>query len=66
MAQLELLRNKSIELFNTINSKLNNEDKHYLFEYETILTEIQIVESKMLDDKTDDNQHIIYDFYSQK
>jgi predicted ATPase len=52
--RLKELRHKSISLFNEIRTKLDNEGIFLLNEYESILTEIQILESRNLDDETDD------------
>ena len=52
--KLPNLKNRSIELFNSLLSKLNKDHHRLLFEYEEVLTAIQLIENKVLDDNLDD------------
>jgi hypothetical protein len=52
--RLSFLTNESINLFNALKTKLDTEGISLLNEYESVLTEIQILEGKTADDKLDD------------
>lgn len=59
--RLSYLRNRSIELFNCLSSFLKEEHRILLFEYEEVITEMQLMESKMPDDNSDDINKIKFD-----
>ena len=48
------LKAKSIELFNSLLSSLGKENQNILFDYEEVVTEIQLIEQKIPDDNLDD------------